>query len=165
MDLFLIIGLFLLGILSVSLVNLFTGRKLKGRFSPTEIPLSVNLFRVIHLVTLSLLLEKTASPFTDLSNILRNSLQGWDLVFKQAIYISLFFSIILIIYLILSWSTAVSYTLIAKGRKPIEDAIEGNTSNVILFAGIQITFAIVIKSTIPDLLGTLIPYPMLPVFH
>jgi hypothetical protein len=165
MNLFLIIGLFLLGLLSVSIVSFLYGRKIRGRYAPTEIPLSVNLLRVSHLVTLALMIEKVVAPFTDLSNILRNSLEGWDLILKQGIYLSLFFAIILIIYFILSWFATISFSLIVKGRRPIEDAMDGNISNIILFVGIQIALAIAVKTAIPDVMGMLIPYPNLPVFH
>ncbi len=165
MNLFLIIGLFLLGMLSISLVSFFTGRKLKGRFASTEVPVSVNLLRVSHLLSLALLTEILAIPFSELSSILRNSFQGWDLLIKQGIYLSLFFAIILVVYLVLSWFAAISFTLFAKGRRPIEDAIEGNVSNILLFAGVQISLVIVIRGAIPDLLGMLIPYPNLPGFH
>jgi hypothetical protein len=151
--------------LSISLVSFFTGRKLKGRFASTEVPVSVNLLRVSHLISLALLTEKIAAPFSELTNILRNSLQGWDLMIKQGIYLSLFFAIILVVYLVLSWFAAISFTMFAKGRRPIEDAIEGNVSNILLFAGIQIALVVVVKSAIPDLLSVLIPYPNLPGFH
>jgi hypothetical protein len=165
MNLFLTIGLFLLGMLSISLVSFFTGRKLKGRFAPSEVPISVNILRVSHMLSLALLIEKIALPFSELSSILRNSLQGWDLMIKQGIYLSLFFAIILVVYLVLSWFGAISFTLFAKGRRPIEDAIEGNISNILLFAGIQIALVVVVRSAIPDLLSVLIPYPNLPGFH
>ncbi|MBN8676645.1 MAG: hypothetical protein J0M29_00380 [Chitinophagales bacterium] len=165
MNLFLIIGLFLLGMLSISLVSFFTGRKLRGRFASNEVPVSVNVFRGSHLISLALLTEKIALPFGELTNILRNSWQGWDLLIKQGIYLSLFFAIILVVYLVLSWVAAIAFSLMAKGGRLIEEAIEGNISNIMLFAGIQIALVIVVRGAIPDLLSVLIPYPNLPGFH
>ena len=165
MNFFLIISLFLLGFLSVTIVNFVTGRKLKGRYAPTEIPQSINLLRVTHLITLALLLEKISEPFADLSNVLHNSLTGWDLLLKQCVYISLFFTIILVVYLALSWVTSISYSIFTKRLAPLEDAMEGNISNILLFSGIQIALVIVVRSGIPDLLSVLIPYPNLPAFH
>lgn len=165
MNSFLLIGLILTGMLGITVINFFTGRKIKGRFISTEIPVSFNLFRVSHLLTLSILMEKIAIPFNDLSTILHDSFQGWDLWLKLGIYFSLFFAIVLLIYMVISWLCAVSFSIITNGRRPIDDAIEGNVSNIILFAGLQISFTIIVKSAVPDLLSLLISYPNLPVYH
>jgi hypothetical protein len=162
---FLIIGLLLLGLMSISLVNFITRGVFKGRFVPSEMPLSVNVLRATHLISLALLTEKIVLPFGDLSNILRDSQQGWDLVLSQGIYLSLFFSVVLIVYLILLWFASMAFSLMVKGGSPVINAIEGNISNIILFAGIKIALVIFVKSAIPDLLGTLMPYSNLPVFH
>jgi hypothetical protein len=166
MNFFSVIGLFILGLLSISLVSFFTSRELKRQLeSSDDIPVSVNILRASHLVSLALLVEKISLPFSELSNILLNSLQGWDFLLKLGTYLSLFFAIILIVHITLSWFSSISYSLMTKGRRPVEDANKGRLSNTILFVGIQISLTIAVKSTIPELLEILIPYPNLPIFH
>ena len=146
-------------ILGIYLINFLLGRKIKGRFEPDGIPISYHIIKAISFISFTYLFTQGVQSFRDVNHLISNVSSKESLLLTGGIYLSFFLFITLILYFICTWLSSLFFSLILKDRKPIDDAVQGNASNAILYCGLLISVSLLLGNYLPDILNSFIPYP------
>jgi len=152
-------------ILCMSVTNRFYYSKIKGRFAVDEIPIGFNLLRASSFIAWGLLISKIPGVFFEVTEILKMSTTGMDLLMMQGIYFSVFLSICIASFVIIAWIASILHSVFLKGSSMIEAAVLNRTSGSILFLGIQLGMSLVTAELLPYLFNMFVSRPNVPMFN
>jgi hypothetical protein len=163
-QLLLITMLLLCSIIGLSLVNFITNRRLKKFHSGADALQGVSILKATFFVCIGLLISEVGTAGKEVLNFQTLNPVGGLALFLAG-YVSLFFSLALLIALICMWFSRLVFSVFTKGKNIYESAVNSEFANVVMFAGIVICITLVVKPGLSDLLLQAIRYSSTPIFH
>lgn len=163
-QLLLIALLILSGVLSLSLINYFTNRRLKKYSLSENDKVGINTVKAVLFICAGLLVGEVGNASKEVLNIQSFGLSdNW--IFLVSGYFALFFSITIVVIFVSIWFSMMVFAVITKGINIYEAASRNDFANIFLFAGIALCISFIVKSGLLVLLLNAIQYPTTPIFH
>lgn len=168
-----IISITAISCFTIFLISVFVDYRLKKWVSEVQSPVAAPTLKAILFIAFGLLMSELIETVQILQTVLSNTNVSIDVgnsaVLKEITMIGAFFSIILLIYIILVVLAALMHKLI-RLKNPDQKSIFVTVANnefydLILFGAILLTLALAVKTGIGPLLDSFIPYPEVPNFR
>ena len=156
--------LLLSSLLSLSLINYIINRRLKKTSKTTDSLLGSNILKAILFVCSGLIFSEVGSAGKEILN-LQSAHSGGKFAILLAGYFSLFFSVAFVIVFVCTWFSRLVFSILTKGKNIYECVANGETADLMLFAGILGCITLVVKPGIMGLLLEFIRYSGVPSFH
>lgn len=168
-----IISITAISCFTIFLISVFVDYRLKKWVSDVESPVSAPTLKAVLFLSFGLLISEFIETVKILQTVLSNTNVSIDVgnsaVLKEITMIGAFFSIILLIYIILVVLAALMHKLIrlkSPDKKSIFVTVANNEFyDLILFGAILLTLTLAVKTGISPLLDSYIPYPEVPNFR
>ncbi|GEM_PF-2732426 len=163
-QLLLIVLLTLSGVLSLSLINYFTNRRLKKYSQVDNDKIGINILKAVLFLCAGLLISEVGNATKEVLNIQSFGVaDNW--MFLVSGYFTLFFSITIVVLFVVVWFAKMVFAIFSKGINIYEAASRNDFANILLFAGIAICISFIVKSGLLALLLNAIQYSSTPIFH
>jgi len=163
-QLLLVTMLLLSGILSLSLINYVTNRRLKKLIKGTDVLLSVNILKAALFFCCGLLISEIGIAGKEVLNFQAQK-PGAELALLLAGYLSLFLLISLMMAFLCIWFSRLIFSTFTKGKDIYMSSANSEIAEVILFVGILSSITFIVKPGLMDLLLHAIQYSTLPIYH
>ena len=160
------LALFMGGVLTIYIFNIFINKKISSLISDDEgSDMAVSVVKGLVFLSCSLVLLEIHSTFQILIKLWGENFIDSELFMKEVLFFAVFLGITIIALFTAFGFAFFTFGVIARKQSLYIEIANNNIATSLFFGLLFLSFALIAKTSIPTILESLIPFPSSPLYR